>query len=131
MGIGLGLGAFWVLAGGAIFVAWWLSFLGLVSPGLFVLASGVFWGGGAGQQMLCGSGASGMLGGAWGLWRGWLWGWRHHGSSGVALPVGIPGVSGSDLGCCGWLSAGRAVGWAGRWVVAGGFLSIILYFIIF
>ena len=61
------------------------------------------------------------------LWRGWLWGWRHRGSSGVALPVVIPGVSGSDLGCRGWHGVGRAVGWAGRWVVAGGFLSIIFY----
>ena len=51
-------------------------------------------------------------------------------SSGVALPVAIPGVSGSDLGCRGCLGAGQAVGWAGRWVVTGGFLSIIFYCIL-
>ena len=67
----------------------------------------------------------------------------HGGCGGLALGVASSGVvgggssgrdsgcAGSDLGCCGWLGAGRAVGWAGRWVVAGAFLSIMLYFIIF
>ena len=131
MGIGLCLGAFWVLAGGAIFGGLVAVINGAGLAGALCACVWRVLGAWAGQQMLCGSGASGMLGGAWGLWRGWLWGWRHQGSSGVALPVGIPGVSGSDLGCCGWLGVGRAVGWAGRWVVAGGFLSILLYFLYF
>ena len=32
-------------------------------------------------------------------------------SSEVAPLVGIPDVSGSGLGCCGWLGAGQAWGW--------------------
>ena len=45
------------------------------------------------------------------LWRDWHLGWPLFASSGVALPVGIPGVSGSNLGCRGWLDAGREMGW--------------------
>ena len=36
-------------------------------------------------------------------------------SLGLAPLVGILGVSGSGLACCGWLGAGWAWGWAGCW----------------
>ena len=53
-------------------MVWWLLFLRPVSAGLFVLASGVFWGAGTGQQMLCSCSTSGMLGGAWLVAGGFL-----------------------------------------------------------
>ena len=93
---------------------WRLSFLGLLSPGLFVLALVL----------------SGALDGAWGVVAGLALGVAVVASSGVAPLVGIPDVSGSGLGCCGWLGAGRAWGW-GLGESLGGCRRLPVYYILF
>ena len=101
----------WVLAGGVASggVAAVISGAGLAGA-LCALVWRV-WGAGAGQQMLCGFSAFWHVDGAWGVVAGLALGVAVVASSGVAPLVGIPVVSGSNLGCCGWLGAGRAWSW--------------------
>ena len=81
-----------------------------------MLASGVFWGAGAGQQMLPGCGASGMLGGGMGGCGG-------AGSSGrdperVRVLVAVVGL----------VQVGQWAGWVAGWLQE---VSCQLYFIVF
>ena len=127
LGIGVGLVCFGFWLRVLLLVARWLSFLGPVSRGPFVLGSGVF--GMMGLESGCCVAAvlSGMLGGARGVVVG---------SAYVVAVVGLLGCSsGWDSGCALvwslllWLVRRGAGGSLGRWVVVGGFLSIILYLV--
>ena len=111
-------------------VVWRLSFLGLVSPGLFVLWSGVFGVLGLDSRCCLALVLSGALDGAWVVVAGLALGVAVVASSGVAPLVGIPDVSGSGLGCCGWLGAGRAWGW-GLGGSLGGCRRLPVYYILF
>ena len=130
-GIGVGSGCvlgFWLRV--SLVVVWRLSFLGPVSPGLFVLWSGVFGVLGLDSRCCLALVLSGALDGAWGIVAGLALGVAVVASSGVAPLVGILDVSGSGLGCCGWLGAGRAWGW-GLGASLGGCRRLPVYFIIF
>ena len=129
-----GPGVFWVLVEGAIIggmVAWWLSFLGPVSRGPFVLGSGVFGMMGLDSGCCVAAVLSGMLGGARGVVLGSAYVVAVVGLSGLLLWLGfwmcLSLVFVAVVGLV-WVRRG-AGGWLGRWVVVGGFLSIILYLV--
>ena len=130
VGLGLGLGVFWVLAGGVARggVAAVISGAGLAGA-LCALVWHV-WGAGAGQQMLSGFSAFWCVGWGLGVVAGLALGVAVVASSGVAPLVRIPDVSGSGLGCCGWLGAGRVWGW-GLGGSLGGCRRLPVYYILF
>ena len=105
---------FWL--GVLLVVVWRLSFLGPVSPGLFVLWSGVIGvGTGAGQQMLFGFGAFWHVGRGVGSCGG-------IGSGGCCCCVIGGGSSGRDSGCIrvwSWLLWLAGAGWAWGWGLGG------------
>ena len=117
---------FWL--GVSFVVVWRLPFLGPVSLGLFVLWSGMFGVLGLDSRCCVALVFSGTLNRAWGVVAGLALGVAVVVSSGVAPLVGIPYVSRSGLGCCGWLGVGRAWGW-GLGGSPGGCRRLPVYYI--
>ena len=122
VGLGLGLGVFWVLAGSVACggVAAVISGAGLAGA-LCALVWRV-WGAGAGQQMLSRFSAFWRVLACWtglgGLWRDWLWGWLllHHRGwllwSGFRMYPGLVLVAVVGLVRVGHgAGAGRVAGW--------------------